>query len=122
MKSDKFRFMPPLGHDRVFIKSEVLAHIAEVTGQSIEQTARTFHYLRNKGHLVFNSRTRKWSGAEYIPTENDEQFRARMASELAELRKICKENLAKCRSLQSANDIILENFNALVSHVNQKKG
>ena len=122
MKSDLFRSMPPMRHDRIWANSEVLAHIISVTGSDLPGAIKTFQYLRNRGHIVFTVRNRTWAGAEHVPNESDGQFRIRVSGEVSELRRIIKENLAKYRKLQASHDLLLENFNNLVSHINKNRG
>ena len=85
MTRDQFRTMPPMRHDRDPARSDVLAHISATAGCDLEQAARTFHYLRNKGHLRFQKAGRLWMGVEHTPDESEAQFRGRMAAEVAAL-------------------------------------
>jgi hypothetical protein len=87
MTCDEFRTMPPKRHDTDPARSAVLAHIMATAGCDLEQAKRTFHYLRNKGHLRFQKAGRLWMGAEHTPEESEAEFRVRMASELASLRR-----------------------------------
>ncbi len=114
--------MTPMRHDRIWANSEVLAHIMTVTGSDMPGAIKTFQYSRNSGHIVFTVRNRTWAGAEHVPNENDGQFRIRLSGEVSELRRIIKENLAKCRKLQAYQDLLLENFNNLVSQINKNRG
>jgi hypothetical protein len=104
MTSDLFRSMPPKRHDRDPAKSGVLAYIQELTGVSLEQASRTFHYLRNKKHLVFDQRGRWWRGVEYVPLESEEERAARVQSELHELRAEVKELTALVKRLRESHN------------------
>jgi hypothetical protein len=81
MTRDQFRSMPPMRHDRDPTKSAVLAHISATIACDLTQAARTFHYLRNKGHLHFQKAGRLWMGVDHAPEESEAQFRARMCAE-----------------------------------------
>lgn len=122
MKSDLFRSMPPMRHDRILANSEVLAHIMTVTGSDMPGAIKTFQYLRNSGHIVFTLWNRKWKGADYFPHETDEQFRVRVSAEMLQLRKKDKENLDRHNKLQASHDELIENFTNLVKFVNQGRG
>ena len=62
--------MPPLSHwpDRNLPyhddRSEVLAHIRERFGVSMDLALRIFHYAKYKGVIRFNRETRLWCGVE----------------------------------------------------------
>lgn len=110
MTSARFRSMPPLRHDRDPARSAVLAHIQAATGCDLAQAGRTFHYLRNKGHLVFTKAGRTWKGVEYLAEESEHAYRARMAAENCSLR-------ADLDSLQRLVAKLRVSHNALLIHV-----
>lgn len=87
MTRDQFRSMPPKRHDRDLAKSEVVTHIATTSGCNLEQAARTFHYLRNRGHLRFQKAGRLWMGVDHTPEESEAQFRVRITAENAFLQR-----------------------------------
>lgn len=87
MIRDQFRDMPPKRHDRDPAKSAVLAHIMATIGCNLEQATRTFHYLRNRGHLRFQKAGRLWMGVDHTSDESEAQFRARITAENAFLHR-----------------------------------
>lgn len=99
--------MPPKRHYRDNAESEVLAYIMAQTGEDLGQAIKTFRYLRNKRHLVFDRVYRWWRGAEYCPPETDEEFRRRTISEInrltGELREVRNQVEAE---KQRANEFV----------------
>jgi len=122
MTADIFRRMEPRRHDRDPALSAVLAYICEVTGADLSAAQRTFHYLRNKGHVVFTTRGRIWQGAEHVPFETEDENRMRVAGEMADLRRQVRESLAKVKQMQALLNQVVEQHNALAKIVHDKKG
>lgn len=62
--------MPTLSHwpDRSlpfdYERSEVIAHICERFGVSLDLATRIFHYAKRKGVIRFNHKTKLWCGVE----------------------------------------------------------
>lgn len=110
MKSDLFRAMPPKRHDRRLDQSAVVQHIAETLGESLEQAARTFRYLRNKGHVVFEQRGRWWRGAEFVPLESTEERAARTQAELNQVRGEVSRLAALVDKLRASHNALAESF------------
>lgn len=110
MKADLFRQMPPKRHDRRLDQSAVVQHIAEMLGESLEQAARTFRYLRNKGHLVFDPRGRWWRGTEYVPIETDAERASRVQAELNEIRGEVSRLSALVDKLRASHNALAESF------------
>lgn len=113
MTSDTFRSMPPRRHDRTPERSGVLAHICETLGCDLNQAIKTFHYLRNKRHLVFDSRRRIWRGVEFVPIETDDQRTARLQAEIDDLRSRYMDLANLVSKLRSAhNQLAIDVANA----------
>lgn len=112
MTRDQFRTMPPMRHDRDPTRSAVLAHIMAQAGCDLEQAKRTFHYLRNKGHLRFQKAGRTWLGAEHTPEESEAAYRSRMAAEVASLRH-------QMGQLQHLVDRLRASHNELVGRISR---
>ena len=122
MTADLFRRMEPRRHDRVPERSQVLAYICEVTNCDLPAAQRTFHYLRNKGHVIFLQRGRIWQGAEHVTFETEDDRRMRIAGEMAELRRQVRESLAKVKHLQGVLSHVVEQHNALAKIVHDLRG
>ena len=122
MKCDLFRRMEPRRHDRIPERSAVLAFIASEAGCDLPTAQRTFHYLRNKGHLIFLIRGRIWQGAEHVPFETEDENRMRVAGEMADLRRQVRESLAKVKHLQGVLSQVVEQHNALAKIIHDQKG
>ena len=122
MKCDLFRRMEPRRHDRRPELSAVLAYICELSGADLPTAQRTFHYLRNKGHLIFLIRGRIWQGAEHVPFESEDDRRMRLAGEMADLRRQVRESLAKVKHMQAVLSQVVEQHNALAKIVHDQKG
>jgi hypothetical protein len=114
--------MEPRRHDRNPECSAVLAFIAFTAGCDLPTAQRTFHYLRNKGHLVFTTRGRIWQGAEHVPFESEDDRRMRLAGEMADLRRQVRESLAKVNHMQAVLAQVVEQHNALAKIVHDQKG
>ena len=114
--------MEPRRHDRIPERSAVLAFIASEAGCDLHTAQRTFHYLRNKGHLVFTTRGRIWQGAEHVPFETQDENRMRIAGEMADLRRQVRDSLAKVKLMQALLNQVVEQHNALAKIVHEKIG
>lgn len=114
MKAHMFRTMPPRHHDRVDQDSAVLAFIIQTLECDLEQAKRTFRYLRNKRHLVFDSRGRWWRGAEFVPDETPEQRTARMQGEINDAR-------SRIRTLERQVEDLIQTNNKLVAFAKKHK-
>ena len=110
MKSDLFRAMPPKRHDRRLEHSAVVQHIAEILGESLEQAGRTFQYLRNRRHVVFEVRGRWWRGAEFVPLETDAERAARTQAELNQIRGEVSRLAALVDKLRASHNALAESF------------
>lgn len=110
MTRDQFRTMPPMRHHADPAQSAVLAHIAAAAGCDLKQASRTFHYLRNRGHLRFIKPGRVWMGADHVLEESEDQFRSRLAAENAELRH-------RVGKLEHLVDRLRASHNALVQQM-----
>jgi len=122
MTCDLFRRMEPRRHDRIPERSAVLAFIASEAGCDLPTAQRTFHYLRNKGHLIFLTRGRIWQGAEHVTFETEDDRRMRIAGEMADLRRQVRESLAKVKHLQGVLAEVVEQHNALAKIVHDLRG
>ena len=122
MTCDLFRRMEPRRHDRIPERSAVLAFIASEAGCDLPTAQRTFHYLRNKGHVVFLNRGRIWQGAEHVPFESEDDRRMRLAGEMADLRRQVRDSLAKVKHMQAVLGQVVEQHNALAKIIHAQKG
>ena len=122
MTCDIFRRMEPRRHDRIPERSAVLAFIASEAGCDLPTAQRTFHYLRNKGHLIFLTRGRIWQGAEHVAFESEDDRRMRIAGEMADLKRQVRESLAKVKHLQGVLSQVVEQHNALAKIVHDLRG
>jgi NAD-specific glutamate dehydrogenase len=121
MKSDLFRSMPPMRHNRVLAKSAVLAHIQEATGESPEAAVRTFRYLRNKRHIIFDRAFRWWRGVEYVGHESEDDFRRRVTSEVNRLTITVRRLRTQLEQQAETIKALSENNSRMVSAIRELK-
>lgn len=110
MICDQFRQMPPTRHDRDPTQSAVLAHIQATLGCDLPKAISTFHYLRNRRHLVFNRAGRTWRGVEHTPEESDRTYRSRMEATVATLEARLRTLETQCERLRQANHAICDHL------------